>query len=210
MTKRTRSRLRESFVEYRIAHRDPLFSAWERPAMLVDALFRSLRTRSVRLEDISWESSPSSAAENRITVKLLGGGVAERGHREYQLPRPRSRCGTRQGVVRDGERSPRRYSSGDPPGGREPYRRTRNAPDAFGREGRRHCPASLFAWDTRRLGGERRGPRLLGVRRGLDLACRSFGRPPRFTFLEPQPHVAGRRSLRTDRKDCESRSGAGP
>ena len=57
--------------EYRATFQDPIFAAFERPAIIADALYRSFREWNVTFENISWKALPVNASDLQIVCDLF-------------------------------------------------------------------------------------------------------------------------------------------
>ena len=57
--------------EYRATFQDPIFAAFERPAIIAGALYHSFREWNVTFENISWKALPVNANDLQIVCELF-------------------------------------------------------------------------------------------------------------------------------------------
>ena len=71
MTEKTLAEIPLSVFEYRATFQEPIFAAFERPAIVAEALYRSLREWNVAFENISWKALPVNANDLQIVCELF-------------------------------------------------------------------------------------------------------------------------------------------
>lgn len=71
MAEKTPAEISLCVFEYRSTFQDPIFAAFERPAIIADALYRSFREWNVTFENISWKALPVNANDLQIVCELF-------------------------------------------------------------------------------------------------------------------------------------------